>query len=56
MSVHKNSKISTSNPLGERSMANSLYRRSVTFDGVQRLDSRPSDWSEVSPRMSRIQF
>ena len=34
MGVHKNSKTSTSNPLRERSMANSLYRRSVTFGGV----------------------
>ena len=54
MGVHKNSKTSTSNTPRERSMANSLYRRSATFGGVQRLDSRPNYWSEVSPRMSRI--
>ena len=54
MGVHKNSKTSTSNPPRERSTANSLYRQSVTFGRVQRLDSRPSDWSEVFPRMSRI--
>ena len=54
MGVHKNSKTSTSNPPREGSTANSLYRRSVTFGGVKRLDSRPSDWNELSPRMSRI--